>query len=355
MNAADVVSGDRGSPRLEESAAALDVEGLGVEGRTRDGSVRIVGDVSFTLQRGEVLGLVGESGSGKTMTALALMRLIPAALQQTGRIALAGTDVSVISEAEMRSVRGRDISMIFQDPNTALNPVRTIGSSLSEVVRRHSELRRGAARQRVLELLRAVGIPSPEARYRSYPHQLSGGLRQRVMIAMALLNRPTVIVADEPTTALDTTIQAQILDLLRARLSDAALVLITHDLGVAAEICDRIAVMYAGRIVEVAPTATLLASPRHHYTAGLLAAAPRFDPQRRRLTAIPGQPPAPRSVGAGCAFAPRCPAATGECVATRPPLEEAGQGDGRFACWHPITPTSDVRPKPDQRTEVPRR
>jgi oligopeptide/dipeptide ABC transporter ATP-binding protein len=319
--------------------AVLDVEGLEVGGDGRGGEVQLVRDVSFSLHRGEVLGLVGESGSGKTMTALALLRLIPPSLHQAGAIRLEGTDLSLISERDMRAVRGRDISMIFQDPNTALNPVRTIGSSLNEVVRRHTPLRRGAARERVLELLRAVGIPSPEARYGAFPHQLSGGLRQRVMIAMALLNRPSVIVADEPTTALDTTIQAQILDLLRTRLSDAALLLITHDLGVAAETCDRVAVMYAGRIVETGPTAELLKSPRHHYTAGLLAAAPRFDPNRGRLTAIPGQPPNPRSVGAGCAFAPRCPAATDTCTTTRPPLELDRSG-WRLACWHPIGGTS---------------
>jgi oligopeptide/dipeptide ABC transporter ATP-binding protein len=319
-----------------EETVALEVEDLNVDGSGRGGDVRLVCDVSFTLRRGEVLGLVGESGSGKTMTALALLRLIPTSLRQTGAVRLDGRDLGTLTEEEMRAVRGRDISMIFQDPNTALNPVRTIGSSLREVVRRHTDLDRRAARQRVLELLRAVGIPSPEARYAAYPHQLSGGLCQRAVIAMALLNRPAVIVADEPTTALDTTIQAQILDLLRARLSDAALLLITHDLGVAAELCDRVAVMYAGRIVEMAPTVELLAAPRHHYTAGLLAAAPRFDPRRRRLTAIPGQPPNPRAVGAGCAFAPRCPAATAECVETRPPLATGERQDWRLACWHPL-------------------
>jgi oligopeptide transport system ATP-binding protein len=334
---------------------ALEVEGLVVDGRGRGGEVQLVRDVSFSLRRGEVLGLVGESGSGKTMTALALLRLIPAALRQSGTVRLNGRDLGTLSEDEMRAVRGRDISMIFQDPNTALNPVRTIGSSLREVVRRHSSLDRRAARERVLELLRAVGIPSPEARYGAYPHQLSGGLRQRAMIAMALLNRPTVIVADEPTTALDTTIQAQILDLLRARLSDAALLLITHDLGVAAELCDRVAVMYAGRIVETAPTAELLAAPLHHYTAGLLAAAPRFGPRRRRLTAIPGQPPNPRSVGAGCAFAPRCPAAAVDCSERRPPLATRERPDWLLACWHPV---GEAAPSPStvagRQEELPR-
>lgn len=333
---ADLTDGERAALSRAKGTVALEVSGLGVEGSSGDGALQLVRDVSFQLRRGEVLGLVGESGSGKTMTALALLRLIPPPLRQSGTINLAGVDLGSVSEREMRAVRGRDISMIFQDPNTALNPVRTIGSSLREVVQRHSGLRRADSRMRVLELIRAVGIPSPEARYRAYPHQLSGGLRQRVMIAMALLNRPSVIVADEPTTALDTTIQAQILDLLRARLSDAALLLITHDLGVAAEICDHVAVMYAGRIVEQAPTTTLLASPRHHYTAGLLAAAPRFDPDRPRLAAIPGQPPAPRSVGVGCAFAPRCPAATAQCTTERPLLEASAGGSGRFACWHPI-------------------
>jgi peptide/nickel transport system ATP-binding protein len=333
---ADLAGGDREAMSRADAAVVLEVDGLGVEGSSPGGALHLVRDVSLRLRSGQVLGLVGESGSGKTMTALALLRLIPPPLRQAGTIGLGGVALSALSERDMRAVRGRDISMIFQDPTTALNPVRTIGSSLREVVQRHSQLRRGRARQRVLELLRAVGIPSPEARYRSYPHQLSGGLRQRVMIAMALLNRPSVIVADEPTTALDTTIQAQILDLLRARLSDAALLLITHDLGVAAEICDHIAVMYAGRIVEEAPTATLLASPRHPYTAGLLDAAPRFDPDRPRLAAIPGQPPTPRSIGIGCAFAPRCPAATVRCTTERPPLEASAGGSARLACWHPI-------------------
>jgi oligopeptide/dipeptide ABC transporter ATP-binding protein len=327
--AAAITAGQR--PR----APVLEVAGLDVTGERRDGHVAIVRDVSFSLQRGEILGLVGESGSGKTMTALALLRLIPPALRQSGSIILDGTDLAMLPERELRDVRGRDVSMIFQDPTTALNPVRTIGSSLTEVLARHTQLPRRAARGRVLEMMRAVGIPSPEARYRAYPHQLSGGLRQRAMIAMALLNRPSVIVADEPTTALDTTIQAQILDLLRSRLSDAALLLITHDLGVAAESCDRIAVMYAGRIVETGPTTELLEAPRHHYTAGLLAAAPRFDPDRARLTAIPGQPPHPRSVGAGCAFAPRCTAATEMCATTHPPLA-LDQTGRHLACWHPI-------------------
>ena len=317
---------------MSTDTMALEVEDLTVHagGAVPVGLVR---GVSFALRRGEVLGLVGESGSGKTLTALSLLRLVPAGLEQRGVVRIGGRAIESLSERDMRRLRGSEISMVFQDPMTALNPVRTIGSYLSEVARRHLKQSRGDARRRVTDALRATGIPSPEQRFGSYPHQLSGGLRQRAMIALALLNDPAVIVADEPTTALDSTIQAQILDLLRSRLHQSALLLVTHDLGVAREICDRIAVMYAGRIVEHGPAAQVLEEPRHPYTVGLLRAAPRFDRDRRPLVPIPGDPPQPATIGPGCAFAPRCPRADDRCRTTRPELVAFGEASA--ACWNP--------------------
>lgn len=298
-------------------------------------SVPIVADVSFRLRRGEILGLVGESGSGKSLTALSLIDLLPTGLARDGRVELLGRDLGPLSERQMEAVRGAEISMVFQDPMTGLNPVRTIGSVLSEAVRRHRKCSRAAARNAVVETLAAVGIPSPEERFAAYPHQLSGGLRQRVMTALALINEPIVILADEPTTALDTTIQAQIIRLLKEQTvrHQAALVLITHDLGVAAELCDRIAVMYSGRIVEEAPTTELIQSPHHPYTAALLAAAPSFD-LSHELVAIPGAPPSPFARPSGCPFHPRCPRALDVCGTERPALLEGDRGS-RVACWNP--------------------
>lgn len=317
---------------MSEAEPALVVSDLSVQ-VGGDPPVGLVRGVSFSLARGEVLGLVGESGSGKTLTALSLLRLIPPGLEQHGSVRIAGRLIDSLGEREMRKLRGADIAMVFQDPMTALNPVRSIGSCLSEVARRHCNLSRDDTRRRVIEALRSAGIPSPEQRFKSYPHQLSGGLRQRAMIALALLNDPAVIIADEPTTALDSTIQAQILDLLRSRLDRSALVLITHDLGVARELCDRIGVMYAGRIVEDGPVAQILQHPHHPYTVGLLGAAPRFDRDRQRLVPIPGDPPQPSAVGQGCAFAPRCARVQDRCRTTRPEL--VSMGAGSTACWNP--------------------
>ncbi len=320
----------------------LRVDGLSVEFPGADGAaVRVVDGVSFALTRGETLGVVGESGSGKSITALSLLALVPAPGRVVeGRIALLGRDLASLSEGERRALRGSDIGIVFQDPMTGLNPVRRVGSMLIESVRRHQRVSAAAAHTQALEALAAVGIPSPELRLRSYPHELSGGLRQRVMIALALINHPSVIVADEPTTALDATIQAQILELLRARVSaTAALLMITHDLGVAAELCDRVAVMYHGRIVEYGTTDSILSAPRHPYTEGLLRAVPRFDFDRPDLVPIPGAPPRPGDKITGCAFAPRCNRASPRCVANPELRHHAG---GEVACWYPGGGEEDV-------------
>ncbi len=318
------------------STPAVAVDNLRVAfPRADGGTFHAVDGVSLSLARGETLGIVGESGSGKSVTALSLMGLVPRPGRiAEGSISVLGKPVHDLEERALCRLRGRDIGMVFQDPMTGLNPVRKIGSLLMETARRHNRLSRREARARALAALREVGIPSPEARLDAYPHELSGGLRQRVMIALALVNHPDVIVADEPTTALDTTIQAQILSLLKARLQDAALILITHDLGVAAEICDRIAVMYHGRIVETGGVAEILARPRHPYTAGLLAAVPRFDFSRPDLVPIPGSPPGPDVRLEGCAFRDRC-ARAGPACAKDPALRDH---DGReVACVDPLT------------------
>jgi oligopeptide/dipeptide ABC transporter ATP-binding protein len=293
----------------------------------------VVDGVDLDVADGEAFGIVGESGSGKSMTALAVLGLLPATARLSAReLRIAGQDALALSPSARRALGGRVVSMIFQDPMTALNPVRRVGSLLVEAIRRHRPVPREAAQREALQALVDVGIPAPDTRLRAYPHELSGGLRQRVMIALALINRPALILADEPTTALDTTIQAQILELMRARMREAALVLITHDLGVAAELCRRIAVMYHGRVVETGPAAELLVRPAHPYTRGLLTAVPRFDARRPRLTPIAGAPlPASERV-AGCAFAPRCPKARDRCHAETPAL--ATLRDSRRAACH---------------------
>ncbi len=322
------------APAPETGAAALRVNDLVVEFPRPDLSgFRAVNGVNIELRRGETLGIVGESGSGKTMIALSLLGIVPLPGKIIeGTISLHGRRIDNLPPREIRKVRGNDIGIVFQDPMTGLNPVRTVGSQLAESAARHNDLSRREAEEWAFHSLDDVGIPSARERLKAYPHELSGGLRQRVMIALALINHPTVIVADEPTTALDATIQAQILDLFRLRLSKSTMILITHDLGVAAEICDRIAVMYAGRIVETGTIEDVLSNPRHPYTVGLLAAVPKFDVRRPKLVPIPGQPPTADDVVRGCAFSPRCTFATPECE-KRPLLEERG---GRpVACWFP--------------------
>ena len=309
------------------SAPLLSVRDLSVA----FGRNTVVEGVSFDLAPGEILGVVGESGSGKSVTALSIMRLIPAPGRVTGRIDFAGQDLMALPEARMREIRGRDIAMIFQEPMTSLNPVFTCGDQVMEALVHHRGLDRAGARAEALKLLKLVEIPSAERRLDDYPHQLSGGMRQRVMIAMALACRPKLLLADEPTTALDATIQAQILDLLRGlqRELGMAVILITHDLGVVSEVAHRVLVMYAGRVVETSPAAEVFARPLHPYTEGLLASIPRLEGPIERLDAIPGQVPAPDAMPAGCRFAPRCRYAKPACAASPPPL--APRGEGRAA------------------------
>ena len=324
-------------PDPTRDASLLSVRDLHVSFQTDDGLVEAVRGVSFDLARGETLGIVGESGSGKSVTAMALMGLIP---RPPGRIdrgmaMFDGEDLIAMSEAKQRSIRGRRIGMIFQDPMTALNPLMTVGQQLTEVTRRHLGLSAKAANDRAAEVLELVGISSPAARLRDYPHQFSGGMRQRVMIAMALSCEPDILIADEPTTALDVTIQAQILELL-AELQQrrgTSIILITHDLGVVAGVCDRVLVMYAGRVVEKAEVRDLFADPRHPYTLGLLRSLPRLDRDRsEQLDAIPGQPPDMTRVPPGCSFRPRCPYAVDRCEHDDPPLRSVG-ADRLSACW----------------------
>jgi oligopeptide transport system ATP-binding protein len=292
-------------------APLLRIEDLRVWFGTRTGDIRAVDGVDLEVRPGEVLGLVGESGSGKSVTARSIMRLVPMPPGKlvSGRILFHGEDLTTLPERAMEELRGGRIAMIFQDPMTFLNPLYTAGDQVSEAIRLHQGLGRAAARDEVIRLFRRVGIPSPELRYDAYPHQLSGGLRQRVMIAMALSSRPELLIADEPTTALDVTIQAQILALLRELQAEYGLsiLLITHDLGVVAEMCDRVAVMYAGRIVEQAPIETLFDDPEHPYTIGLMNAVPRPDLPDIAPRPIHGSPPDMARPPAGCPFHPRCP------------------------------------------------
>src|SRR2546429_4628484 len=311
----------------------LQVKSLQTYFQTREGLVRAVDDVSFYLDQGELLGLVGESGCGKSMTALSIMRLVaPPGKIVAGEILFDGRDLLKLSNAEMRSVRGNDVAMIFQDPMTSLNPVFTVGEQIAEALRLHRKLARKAARVAAVDAMREVSIPDPELRVNDYPHQLSGGMRQRVMIAMALACDPKVLVADEPTTALDVTIQAQILELLNnlRRTRDLAVLLITHDLGVVAEVADRVAVMYTGKIVEESPVDELFARPKHPYTEGLLRSVPKLtakDVARAdRLQTIEGTVPKPTALPPGCHFEPRCPYRMPRCRDGEIPLYPAGEG-----------------------------
>ena len=296
---------------------------------------RPVDGVTFTLDRGETMALVGESGCGKSLTSLALLQLIPppGLVEPGSSIRLGGTDVLGLEGEALRRIRGRRIGMIFQDPMTSLNPVFTVGDQIGEGIRAHFPVSRAEARERSLKLLQEVGIPDPNSRLDAYPHQLSGGMRQRVMIAIALAAEPEILVADEPTTALDVTVQAQILEVLdRLRSSRGmAVLLITHDLGIVAGRADRVAVMYAGQIVEEAPTARLFASPSHPYTQGLFASVPRIRGPVQRLTPIPGNVPPASAWPSGCRFRPRCPKAFGKCE-MEPPLLAAAP-EHRTRCW----------------------
>jgi oligopeptide/dipeptide ABC transporter ATP-binding protein len=304
----------------------LRVEHLRTYFHTRDGVARAVDDVSFDIHAGETIGVVGESGSGKSVTALSLLRLIdpPGRIEAGSRIVFEGRDLLTASEESVRQVRGNRMSMVFQEPMTALNPVFTVGDQIAEVARVHDRASRKAAWERAVEMLSLVGIPSPRERAGQYPHELSGGMRQRVLIAMALVMNPALLIADEPTTALDVTIQAQILELLAAlqQRFGTAILLITHDLGVVAEVASRALVMYGGQIVERATVHDLFARPSHPYTQGLMRAMPRVGQGLERLTTIPGTVPAPTAWPSGCRFRDRCPYAFDRCVVEAPELTE---------------------------------
>ena len=315
--------------------ALLSVSNLAVEFRTSAGPVRAVNGISFDIAAGETIGLVGESGSGKSVTSRAIMGLLPPKTSTVrGSITLNGDQLVGLSEKRYRKVRGERVAMIFQDPLTALNPLYRAGEQVAEALRFHFGISKADAMARTRELFADVGLPDPDGVVAKYPHELSGGMRQRVLIAMALACEPQLLIADEPTTALDVTIQAQILELLRdlVRVRGMALLLITHDLGVVRELCERTIVLYAGRIAEVAPVESLFAVPHHPYTAGLAASNPQIASRRARLPQIPGGPPNPASVPPGCPFSPRCPAVLDRCRSEVPPLVPTT--DGRLAACH---------------------
>jgi len=318
------------------AAPLLEISGLAVEFHgDRNRVTHAVSTVDLTLAHGASLGIVGESGCGKSVTALTIMRLLTSNADVTGSIVFDGRDLLALPDDEMRDLRGDRLTMIFQEPMTSLNPSLTVGEQIAETLIRHRNLSPQAARAKTIELIARVNIPSPELRYDEYPHKLSGGMRQRVMIALALACDPQLLIADEPTTALDVTIQAQILDLLRElkAASGAAIILISHDLGVIGEICDEVAVMYAGEIVERAPAAALFERPGHPYTVGLIGSIPRLDQQADELAAISGMVPEMTTLPAGCRFAPRCPFADTRCHAERPPIVHL-DGDRWSRCFY---------------------
>jgi oligopeptide/dipeptide ABC transporter ATP-binding protein len=333
----------------------LDVEDLHVSFATSRGPLRAVQGVSLSLDQGKTLGIVGESGSGKTVLSRAIMGLLPrASTTQTGSVRYDGTEILNAPNDDLRKLWSTHIAMVFQDPMTSLNPVQRIGNQITEPLKIHLKLSKGEAKETALSLLMQVGIPSPVERYEAYPAQLSGGMRQRVMIAIALACAPRLLMADEPTTGLDVTVQAQILDLLSQLQHDRemAMILVTHDLGVVATRTDEIIVMYAGNVVERAPTNVLFKSMAMPYTEALLKSTPRIaDPSHTRLTAIEGRPPDLLNPPSGCPFSPRCPYAQDKCHLEKPPLVEAAPGHS-YACWYPLTasdpaPTPSPAPTPD--------
>ena len=343
---------DPTAPRAGVGAAVaeplLEVRDLSVSfgGRGRR-EVVAVDEVSFSVRAGQHVGLVGESGSGKSVTSLAVMGLLPRrGTTVRGEVRYAGRDLLTLGEREMSRLRGKEVAMVFQDPMSSLNPVVTVGLQLREVLREHLDVDKAEAQDRAVALLEKVGIPDPGRRVREYPHQLSGGMRQRVLIAIALACEPKLLIADEPTTALDVTIQAQVLEVLKdlVRDTDAALLMITHDLGIVAGLCDDVNVMYSGRIVEAAARGPLFADPRHPYTTGLLASIPRLDqPRGTALTPIPGSPTNTLPWTTGCAFAPRCANAVDRCAEEAPVLD---RDRGRsLRCFNPVTDQTPVRPR----------
>lgn len=322
------------------SAPLLEVRHLRVEFPTRHGTLRALDDVSFDIAPGEILGVVGESGAGKSLTGAAIIGLLePPGRIAAGEIRLEGERIDGLPEERLRSIRGRRIGAIFQDPLTSLNPLYTVGRQLVETIRAHLPMSESQARERAIRLLQETGIPGAAERIDQYPHQFSGGMRQRVVIALALAAEPRLIVADEPTTALDVSIQAQIIGLLRRVCRDhgAAVMLVTHDMGVIAETCDRVAVMYAGRIVEIGPVQQVIHAPAHPYTVGLMGSIPSMDEDRQRLLQIDGAMPRLNAIPSGCPFHPRCTRAFDRCHLERPDLLAAG--DTRAACWlHDLDP-----------------
>ncbi len=333
----DIVTGTPAPPSAGEPI--LTVEDLSIEFGPRDSALRAVDGVGFELHAGETLGIVGESGSGKSVSVMSMLGLVPSppARIVSGRVMFEGSDLLSIPPAQLRRIRGGEISIVFQDPMSSLNPVMTVGAQVAEVIKyHHGELGRAAVRARVAELLESVGLPDAGHSFHRFPHQYSGGMRQRVLIAMAMANEPKVLIADEPTTALDVTVQAQVLRVLRLaqQRTGAGTILITHDLGLIAELADRVLVMYAGRVVEVADVQTLFHAPRHPYTKGLLASRPRLDRPIDELLPIGGQPPSRGSLPHGCGFQPRCALQHGRelCVTDRPPLRQLS--DGQWSACH---------------------
>ncbi len=322
---------------MTTTSPLLEVRHLRVEFPTRRGTLLALDDVSFSIAPGEILGVVGESGAGKSLTGAAIIGLLePPGRVAAGEILLGGQRIDNLGPEAMRKIRGRRIGAIFQDPLTSLNPLYTVGRQITETIQVHLNLNAEQARQRAIELLLETGIPAAEQRIDQYPHQFSGGMRQRVVIALALAAQPELIVADEPTTALDVSIQAQIIALLKklTRQHGAAVMLVTHDMGVIAEACDRVAVMYAGRIVEIGPVADVIHRPAHPYTAGLMGSIPSMEFERERLMQIDGAMPRLNAIPSGCAFNPRCPKAIARCRSERPDLSDAGAT--RAACWLPM-------------------
>jgi peptide/nickel transport system ATP-binding protein/oligopeptide transport system ATP-binding protein len=310
--------------------ALLELQELRTHFKLEEGIARAVDGVNYAIYPGETLSVVGESGCGKSVTALSVMGLIPSppGIRAGGRILFEGRDLLQLREKEMRAIRGNDIAMIFQEPMTSLNPVFTVGDQIAEALRLHRSVTRAEAREKSIEMLEKVGIPKPGQRVDEYPHQMSGGMRQRVMIAMALSCDPRILIADEPTTALDVTIQAQILELMERLQEDfgTSILFITHDLGVVAEVSDHVAVMYAGKVVEYSDVVTVFESPRHPYTTGLLRSLPDIESRRAKLDVIPGSVPSAVDFGDGCRFHNRCPLADARCLAEEPPLQEVARG-----------------------------
>ena len=330
--------------------ALLDVQNLQTEFHTTEGIVKAVNGVSYTLEEGGILGIVGESGSGKSVSVLSLLQLLPSppAYMKGGAAVFDGRDLMQMSKKEIRSIRGNQIAIIFQDPMSSLNPVLKIGKQIGEVLQLHLGMSESQARQRAIELLTHVGIPMAEQRVDQYPHQLSGGMRQRVMIALGLACNPRLLIADEPTTALDVTIQAQIINLVRKLQEETgmAVIWITHDLGVVAGLADKVVVMYSGHVVEYATVEDLFADTRHPYTLGLLASLPRIEEDEAELMTVRGTPPDLTNLPVGCPFAPRCDYVVDQCLAENPPLMHMGKADHFAACWVDITAVDDVQGEP---------